>query len=205
MKKVIKYILWLVIVVVLAFNSVYFKKLSEVKAATNPNFNAQAYAQNFWKTKLPSATAKAIDVDQLINQLKASPDKAFETHGHALAIGTTRFFMVKGAGTVTAVDKDEVKLLTGGAENNLTIATEYVYGNAVRDASAQVNINDFSNTLDLNNVSAELNRIIRKQVLPPFKSKVKKGDVVSFTGATQLNSAHLNTNDIEIMPISLNL
>jgi predicted lipoprotein len=204
MKK-LKYAIWLVVLLFIAYNSVYFKKLSEVKAADHTNFNAATYAQNFWKSKLPGATAKAVELNDLLLQLTAQPAPAFKNHGHAMAIGSTRFFMVKGKGKVLAINADNVKLLLDGGENEIQIATEYVFGNAVRDASGLININDFVNTLDLSNVSAGLNKIIRKQVLPPFKSKVKKGDTVSFTGAIELNEAHLRLNEIELIPVTLTL
>ena len=55
-----------------------------------------------------------------------------------------------------------------------TIATEFIFGNAVRDATGLININEFKNTMDFNNVSAELNRIIREKVLPQFKPVIKR-------------------------------
>lgn len=203
MKKGIKYTIWLVLLLLVAYNSVYFKKLSEVKAA-NKEFDAPAYAQNFWMAKLPAATAKAPDADVLLAQLNTQPDRAFKTSGHTLAIGSTAYFLIKGQGKITQVGADDVKLVTP-KNNSMQIATEYVFGNAVRDASGLVNLKDFSNTADLNNISAALNQIIRKQVLPPFKAKVKKGDNITFTGAITLNQAHLNLDDIEIIPISITI
>jgi predicted lipoprotein len=80
-----------------------------------------------------------------------------------------------------------------------------VFGNAVRDASGMVQITEFSNTIDLSNVSGEIDKIIRKEVLPPFKQAVKKGDNVDFIGAIALNEAHLNLSDLEIIPVNLKL
>jgi hypothetical protein len=59
--------------------------------------------------------------------------------------------------------------------------------------------------MDFNNVSAEINKLIRKRVVPPFKSSVKKGDRVTFHGAIELNREHLQVNDIEIIPVSLQI
>jgi predicted lipoprotein len=203
--KIVKYIIAVVIVVFAAYNMVYFRKLSEVKASASKNFDAEGYARTFMEKKLPVAAAKAIDIDALLAQLKTDPDKAFEDHGHALAIGSTRFFMVKGQGTITEITSDDVILKTALDTNKISIATEFVFGNALRDASNQVNINDFSNTLDLSNVSAEINKIIRTKVLPPFKTQAKKGDKVTFTGAIELNMAHLYLDNMEVIPASLKI
>jgi len=204
MKKAIKYIVWVVVLLLVAFKSVYIKKLSDVKAAKSTSFNAATYAQNFWKNKLSQAEAKAVDVDELFAQLKSNPKEAFQKYGHAIAIGSTRFFMVKGKGTVRQITADEVELNTTGA-NNTQLATTYVFGNAVRDASGLVSINDFTNTIDLSNVSGEIDKIIRKQVLPPFRQTVKAEDHLEFTGAIELNEAHLNLADAEIIPVNLKI
>jgi len=202
MTKGIKYSIWVIVIAFIGYNSVYFKKLSEVKAASE-KFNAVDYAQRLYAA-LTTSSEKAITPDQLINELRSDKAKAFNQYGKALAIGSTRYFMVKGSGVVKAITENEVVLSTAN-KNELHIATEFVFGNAIRDASAQVNLNDFTNTADLNNISSEVNKIIRNKVLPPFKSTVKTGDTVAFTGAVGLNREHLDLNGMELMPINLNI
>jgi len=202
MTKGIKYSIWVIVIAFIGYNSVYFKKLSEVKAA-GEKFNAVDYAQRLYAA-LTTSSEKAITPDQLINELQSDKAKAFNQYGKALAIGSTRYFMVKGSGVVKAITENEVVLSTAN-KNELHIATEFVFGNAIRDASAQVNLNDFTNTADLNNISSEVNKIIRNKVLPPFKSTVKTGDTVAFTGAVGLNREHLDLNGMELMPINLNI
>ncbi|EHQ27452.1 putative lipoprotein DUF2291 [Mucilaginibacter gracilis] len=203
MRKEIKYAIWFVIIIFIGYNSVYFRKLSELKA-TGKTFNAVAYAQDLLTNKLPAVTEKAITLDELITQLKVSPANTFAENGHVLSIGSTKFFMVKGTGTITDMDDSDVKLSTI-AHNDFQIATEFVFGNAIRDASGLVDLNDFTNTVDLSNISSEINKIIRAKVIPPFKSAAKKGDKIEFTGAVELNQAHLNLNDIEMLPVSLKI
>lgn len=85
------------------------------------------------------------------------------------------------------------------------MATEFVYGNAVRDAVGTLDLNDFTNTMDLNNVSAEINRKIRQEVIPHFLTNVQKGMVVQFAGAVELNQKFLDLEDIEIIPVSVTI
>lgn len=203
MNKTVKCIIWAIVIAFLCYNSIYFKKLSEVKAAEQ-TFNAVKYAANMLKNRLPETTAKAPDIDELLTALKASPSNTFSTYGKALAIGSTKYFLIKGTAEVTEVGESDVKITTTG-HNTMQIATEYIFGNAVRDASGLVNLNDFSNTLDLSNISSEVNRLIREKVIPPFKSVVKKGDKIEFTGAIALNEVHLNTEALEVTPISLKI
>jgi len=203
--KAIKYIIAIVLIIVVAYNSVYFKKLDEVKAAQNAKeFNAALYAQTFWDKKLIPNLDKAIDLSQLITMLATDTVKTFDTYSHALGIGNLRYFLVEGKGTVTAVNEDDAEIaLQPNTKQSVTIATGYIFGNAVRDATGLVDINEFSNTMDFNNVSAELNKMIGVKVLSPFKQKIKKGNTIAFTGAIELNREHLNLSNIEVIPVRL--
>jgi hypothetical protein len=202
MRKSIKYFLWIALALVVAYNSVYFKKLSDLNAGAAKAFDAAAYANNYFYTQLPPVVAKAPDIDKLITLLKTDTAATFKTYGHALAIGTTRYFLVQGKGTIANIDDNGVWLSTS-AGNSVLLATEYVYGNALRDASGLVDINKFSSTMDLNNIAAEIDKIVRSKILPPVKSELKKGKTIQFTGAVGLNQAHLQMGDIEITPVSL--
>ena len=204
MKKSIKYILWAIVVLVLAYNSVYFKKLSEVKAAAGKTFDAAAYANTYFYKQLPPLTAVAPQIDKLLQQLKTDTNGAFKNYGHALAIGSAKFFLVQGQGQVTGIDDSGITITTP-AGNSMLLATGYVYGNAVRDASGLIDVNKFNNTMDLNNISAEVDKLIRNNILPDVVPQLKKGSKVQFAGAIGLNRAHLQLDDIEVTPISLKL
>lgn len=205
MKKGIKYAIWLIVLLFVAYNSVYFKKLDAVKASVAKTFDASAYAHNYLDKTLPPIVNNAPEIDVLIGELKTSPAGAFTKYSHALAIGSTGFFMVKGQGKIVNMDENDVYLTTDASHTTIKIATAFVFGNAVRDASGLIKINDFASTMDLNNVSAEIDKIIRQQVVPTFKAKAKPGDHIEFTGAIELNSSHLNLADIEVMPVSLKI
>ncbi|MBS1522419.1 MAG: DUF2291 domain-containing protein [Bacteroidetes bacterium] len=205
-KKVIKYIIVAFVVLLVGYNSVYFKKLDEVKAEqTAKTFNAAAYAQNFWDKKLTPGLSNAIAIDKLIPMLNTNPAQAFDSYSHALGIGNLRYFLIQGKGTVAAIDGDDVTVsIAGLPEQKVKIATEYIFGNAARDATGLININDFNNTMDFNNVSAEINAIIRSKVLPQLKH-AKVGNSISFTGAIELNKEHVNLSQIEAVPVAVNI
>jgi hypothetical protein len=59
--------------------------------------------------------------------------------------------------------------------------------------------------MDFNNVSAEINKIIRTKVLPSFKANAKKGIAIRFVGAIELNKEHLDLSHIEIVPVEVNI
>lgn len=173
-KKLLKYGIALLILLVLGYNSVYFKKLSEVKAAVVPGrFDAFHFSQQLWEEQLPAKLDSAVDLNTLLSLLKINKAEAFSKYSNALHIGNTRYFLVKAAGIVTNVNEDEVILQSNKADStvHIQIETEFVYGNAIRDASGLVDIKDFTNATDLNAISEELNKQVRKNVLPPLKAR----------------------------------
>lgn len=207
MKKLIKYILGFALLLFIGYNSVYFKKLDDKKASATKGFDAKPYARKYFDSKLLPALNNAVDINILRGMLLADINKTFDSHSHALGIGNVKYFLIKGEGEITGINENEVTILskTDSAQHVYTIAIEFVYGNAIRDASGLISLNEFTNTTDINNVSEEINKIVRNEVLPAFKKTVKKGDTVQFSGAIELNKANINVENIEIIPISLKI
>lgn len=206
MKKLLKYTAGIIILGLLAYNSVYFRKLDAIKAASS-KFDAKTYARNYFNNKLVPALSNAVEINQLLFLLESDKEQTFQKYSHALGIGNIRFFLIKGEGQVISINENNVTVLakTDTAQKNIQIETEFVFGNAIRDASGIIDINEFTNTVDFNNVSSEINKIVRTEILPRFKANVKKGAVVQFAGAIELNKEHLNVEDITFMPVQLKI
>ena len=186
----------------------YFRKLDDVKSESSSRvFNASTFARSFYDTKLLLRVDSAVELSTLISLLRSEPEQAFERYSRALSIGNIRYFLVRGEGTITSIgDYAAVVELSGGSiKTNVSIATEFVYGNAIRDASGLLNLNDFSNTADFNSISENINNIIRKEVLPPFVATAKPGRSVKFAGAIELNQKYADADSIEVVPIRLSV
>jgi len=207
MKSIFKYLLIALVIGLVGYNSVYFKKLSTVNRTATTNFDAVAYAKSLWSEKLPAKLDSAIELTNLIRAVEQNPSNAFTSFSNALGIGNYRYSLVRAAGTATIINEDEILLSIEHADSFLItrLATEYIYGNAVRDASGLVDIKDFTNTTDLNNISEQLNKTIRLEVLPPFKKQVKQGNKIEVVAAVELNKAHINFSDLELIPVRLKI
>jgi len=165
-------------------------------------FDASAYVDGMW-TDLQTAYNGAVEINSLFDKLRQDPAQTFSQESNALGIGNIGYFKVKGEGVVQEVNENNVIILAG--DQNVEIETEFIFGNAIRDASGLIRINDFDKTSDLNSISESINEKVRKQLIPDFRTKVKKGDHISFQGAIELNKAHLDLNEPEIIPISLQI
>jgi len=207
MNKYVKYLLLIIVIGLVAYKSVYVKKLSEMKVATGEKFDAAAFSKKLWEEKLPAKLGSAVELATLIKEAQVNPADAFSKYTNALGIGNYRYALIKTEGIVTDIREDDITLQVKLGDSLMTakLATEFIYGNAIRDASGLVEVKDFPNTMDLNTISEELNKRVRKSVLPPFKAAVKKGDKLIVTGAIEIHKEHIKWSDLEIIPVQLQI
>ena len=204
MKKGRKYSIVLAIVGIVIYSSVYFRpldqKLAEGKEIT---FDAKSFVDGIWENELFAAYDSAPDLSVLLDQLKSDPELTFELESKSLGIGNIGYFKVKGEGLVLNVNENNLMLLVG--DQVVELETEFIFGNAIRDASGLIQVNDYDKTSDFNLISETINDKIRTEVIPGLRANVKKGNIVLFQGAIELNKAHLDLNQLEVIPVSIQI
>ncbi len=206
MNRFLKYGIVLLAIVLLGYNSIYIKKLSDIKAIAGEKFDAVTYVAGLWKDKLPARMQAAVDINTLKAAVETDATGAFEKYTNALAIGNYRYALVKGTAKVDKVGADDVAIIiNGNTPFKAGLVTEFVYGNALRDASGLVALKEFPNTSDLNSISEQFNRTVREKVVPAFKPSLNTGDQIEFTGAIELNKEHIHFDDIELIPVSVKI
>lgn len=204
MRKGIKYIVGIAVAALVIFNSVYFRPLDEKLAEDQEiTFDAASFVAEIWENELLPVYDSATNLSVLLDQLKQNPKLTFKKEAQALGIGNIGYFKMKGEGTVLSVNENNVLIQVG--DQIVEIETEFIFGNAVRDASGLIKINDYDETSDFNSISESINEKIRKEVIPEFRAKVLKGDKVFFKGAIELNKAHLDLRRPEVIPVSLQI
>jgi predicted lipoprotein len=207
MKKVIKYLLLLIVIALVGYKSVYLKKLSSMGTEGPQKFDAGAFTTRLWNEKLPTRLDSAIELTTLIVAIQVNPEEGFRKYSNAMAIGNYRYSLVRFSGRAAVINEDDIVMQVNHTDSLLVLhmATEFIYGNAVRDASGLVDIRDFTNAMDLNNISEQLNKKVKTEVLPPFQKQVKAGDSVEVTGAIKFNKAHINFQHLEILPVRVKI
>ncbi len=206
MNKFIKYCLLLVAIALVAYKSIYFEKLSTRKVTEPNNFDAIAFSKKLWAEQLPAKLDSAVALTTLIDAI--TKDKtAFNQYTNALAIGNYRYALVKVDAVVADIKDDEMLLNVqiGDSILQTRLATEFIYGNAVRDASGLIQVKDYPNTSDLNSISESLNKIIRSELVPTFKNSVRKGDGISIVAAVELNKEHIHWQGLELLPLRVTI
>lgn len=203
MKKQYTLLLAILIVALLGYNSVYFKKLSEVKNAKKENFDFAAYADSiYFKGILKNK--KNISLNNLINLFQNNPETAFKKYGNRLGIGNSAYFMIQSTGKILDV-KDGLYTIADEKNGVIYVDTKYIFGNAIRDASGLVKLTDFKTNAQFNKVSESLNHIVRDSIIPVAIKKVKIGDSITFTGAIKLSKNQNLFKDITVIPTQIKL
>lgn len=205
MSKLLKYTIGILATVLLIYLSLDIKNLEDHKAASVPSgFNSLDYVTNFWNDSLPICISSAPELSSLMEILNVNPEKAFEKYGRKLGISKTFYFLTKDKGIVNKIDTEYIELILED-QKTVKIATDFIFGNAVRDGSGKVNINDFLNMTDFNNVSVAINKLVKEKVVTHLKNSATVGKSLEFAGAMEINEENIDLSNLILIPVSVKL
>jgi predicted lipoprotein len=186
--------------------SCHFERLDEAqKNRQQAEFNPQRYAEEFWQNKLLRSLDRAVDVEILLNAIATDKNQAKHRYGRTVGIGDVYYYFVSGEGVV--VEKTETNLMIdtadSGQQGNITIPIDFIFGNAIRNGSGLIDVNDFPNSQDFNNVSAEINRMVTAEVIAPVIERIEKGKTVGFVGCAEIMDEETDLNPMTVVPVEL--
>jgi len=205
MNKPIRYSFAILALLAIVFFSLDIRNLGNYKASQEPTqFDAVRYAASFWNDSLPVCIAGAPQIETLLQVLVSEAEVAFREYGRKLGISTSGYFMAKGTGVVDEVGAETlvVKLADG---EKVRLATDFIFGNAIRDGSGKVNINTFMNMTDFNAVSVEINKLAKAKVVAPLKSSVVVGMKIEFAATAEICEANTDLHAVLWIPVSLQI
>jgi len=206
MEQRYKYILVILIFGLLVSRSCYFERLDKAKEqAESKAFDPAEYARDFWDNKLMKNLDRAVDAQTLLELLNTDVKRARDKYGRILGISSVCCFLLSGKGTVISMNEDGVfvSIKRPPSDPDIIIATSYIFGNAIRDASGLVDASQFPNSRDFNNISEQINKIVATHVIPPFLEKVDKGITVRFVGAAEVSQDEPEIDPLYVIPILL--
>jgi hypothetical protein len=202
--RIIKYSALLLVLVLVAYKSLYFEKLSE-RNKQDQKFDPIAYSKQRWEKDFPVRMDSAVSLPVLMDVLNKEPQKGFDLYTRSLAIGNYRYALVSMQVQVGHVSEDAIQVILINEDSlvSMELATEFIYGNAIRDASGLVEVSDFPNTADLNGISEALNQLVKDKVVKDLRSTVKEGDRLNVVAALELNKEHIHWQGIELYPVRI--
>jgi predicted lipoprotein len=148
---------------------------STAGGATPATFSAAAWVEAFWRDRLQPAATRAPELAAFLQTLRDRPSAARSGSGKVL---------LRGSGRVTAVERNRVLVEVEGAL--VALVTGPVFGNAVRDGSGLVEVNDVPGLAEYNEVSAVINRLVEERVQPGIRAGARPGVVLRFAGCAEV-------------------
>ncbi|MCW8850254.1 MAG: DUF2291 domain-containing protein [Melioribacteraceae bacterium] len=186
------------------YNSFYFKSLSEIKNEQQKKiFSPQKYAVEFWRNLVTSNFNEAIEASELMSLLQNDMNEALK-YSSTLGVSSNHAYLIKGEGKISSIT-DEGFILKINDDKKIEIATDFIFGNAIRDASGQINVSDFPNTMEFNNISQKINDLALKNTIEPFADNIVINAIINFVGAAEVNEENPEIDPLKIIPIRLEL
>lgn len=204
MNKPIKYLIIAFIAIVCVYNSIYFEELDTIKKAqTDAAFDAKNYASAFFKSDIE--TLSSTDAAAFLQNINTDLKGYSEANGNKLGISNDYYFIIDGNAIVRSIEEEYVVVELSKDQQKLKIATDFIFGNAIREGTQMANIGDYQNTMDYNSISVELNAIVRETVVPPFIQKVQELDDIYFKGAVKVNTKKQKIENLRVIPMILKI
>ena len=157
---------------------------SSAAVAARDDFAPVAFVEDFWTTKLQPAARVAPLIGPVLADLRRDPAAATNAHARRIGLGNVSMFFGRGAGRVTAVERNQLLLEIDGAI--IALRSGPVFGNVVRDGCGLLEVNEVPGLAEFNAVSAEINRLVEERVQPALKHDVAIGTMISFAGCAQV-------------------
>lgn len=185
--------------------SLKFEKPDEYKATHSANsFDAPSYALRVWNEVLPQKKKDAAEILEILDLLDKNPSMAFTKYSRVLGISKTHYFLLKGEGIIETIGEESI---TVKIENHrrVEIATDFIFGNSIRDGSGGVMISEFVNMSDFNEVSIAINNIVKEKVIPGLKIMASPGTRIKYVGTTEISENNLDLESILIIPLEVTM
>lgn len=166
-------------------------------------FDPAEFAETFWTNQLIPSLDKAVNAETLLPAIQTNTAAARTNYSRSIGMGGGYFYFLSGTGHVTAVSDEEVSLtVTAGSTNTeVSLQTGPVFGNALRDGTGLLNVNDYPNSQDFNGISEALNHIVETRVLPKLHDQAKVGATIFFSGCAEVDDESSDLKPLKVVPI----
>lgn len=200
---------WIIVVVAVAalcrlfplFHVVPLKKAETEKSAGG--FDAKQFAEKFWTNQLLPSLDRAVNAHVLLAAIQADPATAKRKFARSVGLSDSYFYFLSGTGRVVSVSDDAIALAMSVRSTNaeIVLPTGMIFGDAIRDGTGLLNVSDYPNSQDFNDISAALNHIVETRVLPTLREQAKVGATISFAGCAEVDDESTDLHPLQVVPI----
>ncbi len=185
------------------FHIIPLKQADKESAAKGASFEPVAFVEGFWEGQLLPGQTRAVDAADLIAAISKDRNAAQRTYGRKVGLSSAYFYFISGTGRVVEIDKHSIGLAISESATDAEVLLETgpIFGNAVRDATGLLDVNNFATSQDFNAVSSEINRRIEADVLPKLREQATVGKTVRFLGCVQIIDEDTDLLPLRAVPI----
>lgn len=175
----------------------------DAAAAEAESFEPAVFVERFWDEELIPAAARAVDAQKLLAAIQSDRAVARKSYGRSVGLSSVYYYFIAGSGRVVEVDKNSVGLAveSGANEVQVTLETGPLFGNAIRDGTGLLDVNDFNNSQAFNAISSEINRRVEAEVLPRLREIAKIGAPIRFVGCAQITDEDADLMPLRVVPL----
>ena len=148
------------------------------------------------------AANQASDVNEVLAAVRLDSRAARGRYGRTSGLGGSVYYFVSGAGKVIHRDKGAVTIHPDGgvADKTMVLDTGAIFGNGVRDGTGLLNVNDFPNSRDFNQLAEELNKLVEVRVLPALR-EASLGSTIHFAGIAEVSQDAPASGPWHLVPV----
>lgn len=192
--------------------------------AQGGQFDAETFAAAKWPEVIATIEENSVNLAEVLSAIQvdgsglAKKDNLAEVAGQygLTTVGEAHGFMVKGTGTVSAVDTesriDNFTVTVDGYDGPIVV--KFYLGpripsdeTAIRDAVGFIQFGDFREQTEYGKVSRELNKRVLTDVLAGLDTENLVGQPVSFAGTFLIRTFNepgdINVGEILVTPVEL--
>ena len=176
-------------------------------ANVTSELNTKEFVSTFWEQKIAPSLATAPEAKELIFALRNNPQTALKQYGRKMGVSRTTLFLMQGKGTVVSSDNKGVGLALEDASEqpDILLRTSLLFGNTVRDATGLLDANQFQDSRQFNEVSAELNQLVEMRVISTLKQNAVKGQRIHFAGCVEIADQEKFEFPLSIIPLQFRI
>jgi len=173
----------------------------------NDRFSPKEFVESLWNERLLKSLDQAVDAGTLLSAIAQDPQTAKRQYGRQLGLSKTYYYFVKGQARVVSIKPDAVALSmsAAGSKSDLVLVIANISGNGVRDGTGLLNVSDFPNSQEFNQISAELNRHVETIIVPEFRQKVFVGAIVAFAGCAEIEDEGSDLRPLRLIPVQAHI
>jgi predicted lipoprotein len=202
---------WLIALLVVAgicrlFPPIHVVPLKKAEAEKTAGvFDAAQFAEMFWTNQLLPSLNKAVNAETLVAAIRSDPAAAKKKFSRSVGLSENYFYFLRGEGKIVSVSDDGIGLAILPDATNAEIVLEPapIFGDAIRDGTGLLNVNDYPNSQDFNDISSALNNIVESRVLPKLQEQAKVGAEISFAGCAEVDDESTDLKPLKVIPIQI--